>query len=384
MRPRNALRFYRIPETSRNDRVMKFQHSALNAAETTTPSPTGPPQAVLDILRREDDFLVAGHSSPDGDALGSGVALCCVLRKLGKRYRHFAAGGVPLSLDWVETAGPVLGSAEELGNFTPRWVVTLDCGAADRLDEAVLKLAAPERMLNIDHHVGNTRFAAVNWVDTNQPAVGVMVAEIAKAFGMTLGGALGEAVYLAIISDTGHFSYSNTKPETLELAAEILRAGLDVGEFNARFEKNWSPTRLKLWASALQNTALHCGGLVGVVRIDAAILDDTGATRYDCDGLVEIMRRVRGVRVAASLREDAEGSVRISLRSHGEDDVQLLAKRLGGGGHKNAAGASVAGPLRDVEALLVSHCSEMLGLGCQVKAHDLPPAIGSAPKGPAA
>ncbi|QJT10602.1 DHH family phosphoesterase [Oceanidesulfovibrio marinus] len=315
---------------------------------------------ILNILRTEDNFLVAGHATPDGDAYGSAVAVCFLLKTLGKRFVHYAANGTPPSMDWL---GHPDMAHTSLDGFTPGWSIVLDSGDISRLDPEAAAAVVPEHTVNIDHHLGNSQFGALNWVDPSEPAVGTMVAQLARRLDIPLAGDLGEAVYLAIVSDTGHFSYGNTRPETLELAAEIVRLGLDLGAFNAKLEKSWTPQRLQLWSHALGESVLHCDGKIGMVRIRKDILEQTHSTRYDCDGLVEIMRRVKSVRIAVSLRETEDG-VKVSLRSHGDDNVQQVAQRLGGGGHKNASGATVHGTMDEAEQLIVRYGSEILGLGC--------------------
>ncbi|WP_167590413.1 DHH family phosphoesterase [Oceanidesulfovibrio indonesiensis] len=322
---------------------------------------------ILHVLRTEDDFLVAGHATPDGDAYGSAVAVCHLLSRMGKQFRHYTSAGAPDTFDWlVHPEAP----RSSLQGFIPSWSIILDSSDSDRLDPEVRDALVPERTVNIDHHLGNSLFGALNWVDASEPSVGTMIAKLAHGLDIPLTGDLGEAVYLAMVSDTGHFSYGNTRPETLELAAEIIRLGLNPGDFNAKFEKSWTPQRIRLWSHALGSAVLHCGGQIGVIRINRDILRNTGADDHDCDGLVEVMRRLKSVRIAVSIRETDNGHVKVSMRSHGNDNVQLVAKHLGGGGHKNAAGATVAGTMDDVEQLIVHHGSEVLNLTCPDKACD--------------
>ncbi len=316
---------------------------------------------ILNVLRNEDDFLVAGHATPDGDAYGSAVALCILLDKLGKRFYHYTSAGVPDAFEWLAHPDAPHSS---LDNFVPSWSLILDSSDIERLDPEVSEVIDPERTVTIDHHLGNSLFGALNWVDVSEPSVGTMIAKLAKGLDIPLTGDLGEAIYLAMVSDTGHFSYGNTRPETLELAAEIIRLGLDPGEFNAKLEKSWTPQRLKLWSHVLGAATLHCDGQIGVIRISQDILRRTGSDRSDCDGLVEVMRRVKSVRIAVSISEADNGYIKVSLRSHGNDNVQLVASHMGGGGHKNAAGATVSGTLDEVEKLVVHHGSEVLNLRC--------------------
>lgn len=327
---------------------------------------------VRQILEREDDFVVAAHATPDGDALGSTCALGWILTGLGKNFRLYNASGIPDMFDWLACPAPVCTSLGQVhaDGFTPkRWII-LDCGARHRLGLELAEALDPGLVVNIDHHLGNDGYGAVNWVDTSFPAVGEMIAALAKDLGQPLSGPLGEAVYLAIASDTGNFTYGNTRAETMELAASIVRQGLSVGAFNAKYMKHWSMNRLKLWSEALAGAELHCGGAVGVVRVTSEQLARTSTSSYDLEGLVNFIRRVKGVRVAAMLRQDNATKVKFSLRSDGDDDVQRVAAGLGGGGHRNAAAGFVQGDLDQAGERLVRAITQELGLAeCSEEPH---------------
>jgi phosphoesterase RecJ-like protein len=318
-----------------------------------------PRSEIADILRREDGFLVASHSNPDGDALGSTVAMGHLLAALGKRFALYNQSGVPAVYHWLPLPGPVHTQAPVNGTT---WTMVLDCGAAHRVGDALEPFLEPKRTINIDHHLGNPNFGAVNWVDTTMSSVGEMVANLAHDLDIPLSGPLGEAVYLAMVTDTGSFTFGNTQPRVLSLAAEIIGLGLDVADFNHRLQNNWSPGRLALWSLVLGRARYAHDGKVGLVRITREDMERTNTTALDTDNLVNMVRRVRGVQVAVSLREDAPRRIKFSLRSSGETNVQAMAATLGGGGHKNAAGGTVESDLDTAEAVVEAAVAKGLGL----------------------
>lgn len=319
-------------------------------------------RAIAQILTSEDDFLVVSHEGPDGDAIGSTVAMGYVLQALGKRFMLYNPSGMPEHFDWLRVPGPVHSSLTDLHDFTPRWVIVLDCGDPFRMGKELLKAIEPENIINIDHHVGNPMFGAVNWVESTMAAVGEMVGLLVRDLELSLDGGLGEAIYLAIVSDTGNFSYGNTKPEIMELAAEIMRAGLDAGDFNAKYQNQWQFRRINLWSEVLGAATLYCRGQVSVVRISQEVLERYEATPADCEGLVEFMRRVKTVRVSISLREERKNMIKFSLRSHGPDNVQRVALQFSGGGHRNAAGGLISDSMANAEQLLLAAVGRIMGI----------------------
>ncbi len=310
-----------------------------------------------------DNFLVASHENPDGDALGSTAAMGYILEYLGKDYRLYNASGVPEHFSWMQFPRPVLYSLDHLDDFKPDWVITLDCGDPFRIGKELLKFVEKKQIINIDHHIGNPQFGVFNWVDPGFPAVGEMVAQLADEVGLKLCGNLGEAIYLAIVSDTGNFCYGNTRPETLELAASIVRCGLNPGDFSNKYLNQWTLNRLRLWSEVLSKATIYCDGKVGILCVTQEQLDQTGTSRHDCDGLVEFIRRVKSVRVAAILREDREEYIKISLRSFGDDDVQKIALKFGGGGHRNAAGGVIAAAIEEAMPILLEAIVEGMSFG---------------------
>lgn len=314
------------------------------------------PAELAELLKRHDRVLVAAHTNPDGDAVGSSVALGWALREMDKNVLLYNATGFPEYLSWLRLPSPLFTSLDRLPS-PPELVVGLDCGDADRLGPDLRSLLEVVPSVNIDHHPGNSGYGSLyNWVDPAMAATGEMVGLLAEALGVPLSGALGEAVYVALASDTGSFAYGNTTPGSLRLAARLMESGLNLPAARARLDNTWTEPRLRLWGRLMQEARLLEDGRLAVALAGRTLLEETGAGREDLEGFVEQLRRLRGVRVALTLRETEPGAdgrpgSRASLRSSDGDDVRAVAVQFGGGGHKNAAGATL--PLEPERALAV-------------------------------
>lgn len=319
-----------------------------------------PAAQVAEELRRGSSFLVAAHYHPDGDALGSTAAVGWLLRRLGKPFVLYNESPRPRQFDWLALPGEL---TNDLPAQMPETLIILDCGDAARMGAALEGWYVPERTVLIDHHLGNPRFGRLNWVDEGYAAVGEMIGEVADELDIPLAGELGQAVYLALTTDTGHFSYGNTSPRCMEMAARIIRLGLEPGPFNARLTNTMTRQRLALWSRTLADMRFHFDGRLAVVRASLADLAATGAGQEDVDGLVNMARSVRGVEAAVCLRQDDAERVKFSLRSTGDVDVRAVAVSFGGGGHKNAAGCSVPAGLDEAERLLVEAAGRLLFAG---------------------
>lgn len=321
------------------------------------------PQArIAALLRDADDIIITTHANPDGDAIGSLGAMGHVLATLGKRFCLCNVSGVPSHLSWVPLPGQVYTSFEELP-FQPRLAIVLDCGDEKRPGEALRAPLAALPSINIDHHQGNPLFGTVdNWVEPQRAATGEMVAEIALALGQPLAGALGECLYLALVSDTGSFSFGNTSARVLSLAAEIVGNGLDVAALTERHDNQWSFARMQLWGRLMQEMRLAFDGTVAISVIPDALIESCGARRADLEGWASQMRKVRGVRVSVMVRGNGPEGSKVSLRSTGPDDVRAVAARFGGGGHRNAAGVEMSLPPEEASRQVVAALGEQLGL----------------------
>ena len=300
-----------------------------------------PRREIARRIREGRSFLVAAHAAPDGDALGSTAAMGFILEALGKSFVLLNDSPVPPQYGWLELPAPLLSTPPDADYDL---ALVLDCGDGPRLGD-LQSLLDPARMAVIDHHLGNPGFGAVNWIDPGHCATGEMVALLAKDLGVPLVGPLAEALYTALATDTGFFSFGGTTATCMEIGAELIRGGLDVGATGARIKNQWTMHRIRLWSEALGELRLADHGRVGVIRVSQEMLRRTGAGPEDCEGLVNNALRVRGVVAAILARELPEGGVKFSLRSIGAVNIQPVAASFGGGGHKNASGGKLSEPL---------------------------------------
>lgn len=328
-------------------------------------------QAALErSLRGAKRVLITTHVTPDGDALGSAFALAHIARHLGAEVRVLSVSGIPGLLAWLPRPAPVVRQVAELNGWTPDLVVFADCGDARRAGPEMAAFAdrgqAPApgwekaATVNIDHHISNPGFARLNWVEADRAATGELVGLLAEHVGLELAGDLGEAIYLALVTDTGNFTFSNTSGGSLAMAARIVRAGLNVAAFTDKVENNWNLERMHLWGRLMSEISLHADGAIAVSCVPRHYLDERGLGKDDLEGYASWLRRLEGVRVALFIREDAPGRCKISLRSMGDYDVRAVAELYGGGGHASAAGAELELPPDEVSSIVLAELAARL------------------------
>jgi len=312
------------------------------------------------VLRERDKILVAAHEDPDGDAIGATAAMGWLLQALGKCFALYNASGLPPNYAWVRLPQPLLSSLEAVP-FTPELLVVLDCGEMRRLGpEARLLEKLPA--LHLDHHQGNPYCGVPggHWVDPRMAAVGQMVAEVTRAANLPLSGGLAEGVCLALVSDTGSFSFGNTNAAVFRLMADLLDEGLEFTKLRERMDAQWNLARSTLWGRLLGRVESLCGGRLTLCVIRQEDITACGALASDLEGFVEFLRRQKDTKIAATLREDEPTRCKLSLRSFGAVDVRTLALRFGGGGHRNAAGAKIAAPVDEVLEKVIAAAREIL------------------------
>ena len=307
---------------------------------------------VADEIRQAPKLLLTTHENPDGDALGSLLAMHEILRLLGKDSVMFmAADEFPLPYEYrsmpFET---VVGSPPE--DVDERVVVFLDCGNIDRMPVDFLHRSGVH-ILNIDHHHDNTRFGTVNLVDGSASCTAEIVYALAKELGVDLTPPIAEALYVGLITDTGRFMYENTTPEAHRMAAELIEAGVDANAVYRRLYEDLPFSRLRLLARALGSVERYDSGALTLSYLTRRDFEETESLEADSEGIVDHLRAVEGTAVAALVRdllaEGREGRRKVSLRATNHRvDVSRIARDLGGGGHRQAAGFSTGLPLPDL------------------------------------
>lgn len=300
-----------------------------------------PAEEMAAIIQQFDNIVIVAHGSPDGDAIGATGAMGSLVKALGKRFVLYNATGIPDYLEWVPLPGKLVTKPSAIP-FKPGLIIVLDCGDAWRMGKELLAVFPEYPSVNIDHHLGNPMFASLgNWVDPGMAATGQMVAAVADAAGVPLTGELAQCVYLSLVSDTGSFTHGNTSAAVFTLAARLVANGLDAAAMREKLDNQWSMPKTKLWGKLMQTLSLECDGMVAVCPVTMEEIGSFGAVREDLEGFAEQMRRIKGVRVAMLIRQDPGNRCKLSLRSSGSDDVRSVAALFGGGGHLNAAGATI-------------------------------------------
>ncbi len=306
-------------------------------------------------LRRADDVAVVTHIHPDGDALGASGAVAMALERLGKRAACACDDPKPHNLAFL----PVRVYPPEGFPFVPRYVLVCDAGSEERIGRCAALLKGADGIATLDHHGTSEGLGEVRVIDSGAAAAGVLALALIRALGVPLTGDMASCLYAAVATDTGNFSFRNTDPAALRAAAECLEAGIDLDDLNFRLFRARRRQKTRLIGAALDGMSFLMDGRLAVIRVDRAMLDRCGAESEDIDTVVNFGMDTEGVEVSLLLEQRGD-AVKVSLRSRGDIDVSALATRLGGGGHKNAAGATVEGTMAEAETLLVRMIGEIL------------------------
>lgn len=294
--------------------------------------------AILEALRRGERFLICSHSRPDGDAVGSMLAMGAMLERMGKRADLVTADGVPLIYRRLPGAGDIRHAQSVQGLYDA--VILLEC---DGLERAGLRGLDKFFQINIDHHLTGRAYAHLNWIDCGAASVGELVYRLIVAAGIPLDAGLATCLYTTMLTDTGGFTYGSVTASTFAIARDLVAAGADPVGIARDVCYSATTSKALLLGAALSN--LKREGRVAWLWVTQKDMVRTCAAEEDCEGIVNVAVGIAGVEVAVFLRELPENRVRLSLRSKGRVNVAAIAERLGGGGHGNAAGGTVEGPL---------------------------------------
>ncbi|OGX06230.1 MAG: hypothetical protein A3G87_09970 [Omnitrophica bacterium RIFCSPLOWO2_12_FULL_50_11] len=301
-------------------------------------------------LQKKDNFLLASHVSPEGDAIGSVLALDSLLHRLGKKAMIVCEDPIPERLSFLPQDRWHL-SKEISKHRQFDALVVADCPTLERIGEASKLLGPETQVFNIDHHVSNVRFGHYNYIRPEACACGEVVCEIFKRFKLKINRDEATALYVSIATDTGSFKYSNTTVKSHEIASELIQTGIDIEKINDALYATYSLQTIQLYSvllSKIQTTPDRMVAWAGLSRED---LKKTGGTYEDTEGFIDFLKYIKEVQFAFFMSEldgPEKGFIRVSFRSKGDYDVSQVAVRFGGGGHKKAAGCTISGSLEEV------------------------------------
>jgi phosphoesterase RecJ-like protein len=324
-----------------------------------------PVRQIRDEIMRRQRFLLASHARPDGDSIGSQLAMAFALEALGKQVRIVNADPAPEhyqdfpGMDRIEIAGSASADVDA--------VIVMECSDLTRTGVTGLEGAF---LINIDHHAGNRLYGAVNWHDESAAACGEMVFDLIRELGVPLTLEIATHVYLAILTDTGSFHHSNITPRTFDICRQTVEAGVNPAAMARRVFDSNSFGKLKLIGALLDSMELLDDGRLALLYMDDAMLEACNCTNNDTEGLINLPLTAREIQAVVFFKVGPTGEVRVSMRSKYDVDVRQVAGAFGGGGHKNAAGFTVTGSLEEVRPRIVELIVQAIAHGLQSRPSD--------------
>lgn len=309
--------------------------------------PEDPLAAILQVLRDGERFLICSHSRPDGDAVGSVLAMGMLLEQMGKQVDMVSADRIPTIYRELPRAGSIRPAQRVHGPYDA--AILLEC---DGVGRSKLRGLEPFFLINIDHHVSARPYADLNWIDQCAASVGELVYKLAKTAGATVTPEMATCLYTTVLTDTGGFCYGGTRASTFELARDLVLAGAEPVAIAQQVCFSTSTSKILLLAAALGN--LKREGRLAWLWVTHQDMVRTCAAEEDCEGIVNFALCISGVEAAVFLRELPDRHIRLSLRSKGRVNVAAIAGKLGGGGHEAAAGCTLEGPLSDALEMILS------------------------------
>lgn len=326
---------------------------------TAEVSPEVASKQVAERIRAGKNFLITGHRNPDGDALGSGLALQGLIRKMGKEARVVVRDGFAKPLYNIPGAREVTISDSLPADYPKAYdaVFTMECPEVERCGFPIL----PGPVVNIDHHLGNTMYGEVNYLDLDAPSVGEMILQLNRNhLKLPLDRDIATAMYVSVGTDTGFFRYHNTTLRTFEAAEELVRAGVVPGDVSLWINESVTRGSVRLLGLCLNTMELTEDGRIATIELPKHFFDQAEATPEDTEGIVNYGRMIEGVLVSALLKEGNDSATRVSMRAKPGVDVQAIAAMFGGGGHKAASGCTIPLPMAEAKKKLLGLLKEIV------------------------
>src|SRR5262245_45740610 len=322
----------------------------------TTNSPD-PLQQIVDAIRTRRRFVLSSHSRPDGDSIGSQLAMVYALREMGKEAVAVNADPAPPPLMQFPGVPDIRIAPQVDGDFDA--AIIMECGDLGRTGVNGLDRFF---VINIDHHPGNTNYGQLNWFDASAAACAELVYDLVRALDIPLTVNIATHIYLAILTDTGSFHYSNISPRTFEICGACLEAGVDPVLVARNVYDSNNMGRLKLFGSVLSAMQIDSTGHIAIVYVDHEMARAAGGTYEDTEGLITLPLTVKEIEAVVFFKQIEGEEYRVSMRSKGDIDIGAIAKEFGGGGHKNAAGCTVRGGIDALQKLFIEKIEKAIEL----------------------
>jgi len=311
---------------------------------------------IINELRKAPEVALFSHVSPDGDCIGSTLAVAQALKKMGRKVTVYNRDPIPHYLNFLPGVGLF---SEEIVQDLPKLTLFIDCADFERAGYP-REIFMGTKIINIDHHISNKSFGTLNWIQTDAAASGEIVYALIQELGVEIDVDIATNLYTAIATDTGLFQYSSTTPQTHRLAAELMEKGINLIELHHYLFNQKPLAQLKLLKHAIDKLELHFKGQLAVMTLSREDFRESGAIDSQSEGLINHARTIEGVEVAVILREIEPEGVRVGLRSNLWFDVNTVAAKFGGGGHYRAAGCTLTTSLNQAKEQIIHEIGEVI------------------------
>ncbi|MBQ8227462.1 MAG: bifunctional oligoribonuclease/PAP phosphatase NrnA [Clostridia bacterium] len=311
------------------------------------------PKKVAEILKEQDNILILVHAHPDGDTLGCGYSLCRSLISMGKNARVSCSDPIPSKYNYL------FNDIEEK-SFEPDFIVAVDVADTKLLGKENEELYKDKVDLCIDHHGSNRLYAKRTYLDANAAAACEIMLQVIKELGVEISKETADCIYTGLSTDTGCFRYSNVTPRTMIMGAEMIEKGASHADINTVMFDTKTKSYLELQRLCLGGLEMHFDGKCSLITVTQEMFKKSGSDESECDAIASLSRQVEGVVIGATLRERADGSFKVSLRTHEPVDASAICGKMNGGGHPRAAGCQLEGPLEEAKATLLKNIEEYL------------------------
>ncbi|MEJ5166462.1 MAG: bifunctional oligoribonuclease/PAP phosphatase NrnA [Thermoanaerobaculia bacterium] len=314
---------------------------------------------LISFLKKKNSFLILSHQHPDGDSVGSALALKCILEKLGKRARIVNTDPLPFNLRKIQGKEHWEIMEKLPGDFPSSYDGTfvLECPSLERTGYSNIKDIP---LINLDHHISNQKYGDYVIVRPEIPCIGIIIFEIAKNLDIKITEEMANYLYISLVTDTGQFCYANSTPQAFDFASQLVSFGAKPDEVSKLLYENYPASSVKLKGLLLSTLEIEKDGKVAILKFPLCFLKETNSLPQDAEGVIDEPRKIEGVEVAVMLREEEGGNIKISMRSQGNIDVERIARKYDGGGHKNAAGFTIKGNFIEAKNLILKEIGESL------------------------
>ncbi|MEA1901862.1 MAG: bifunctional oligoribonuclease/PAP phosphatase NrnA [Thermodesulfobacteriota bacterium] len=320
---------------------------------------------IINHLKNSNHIIIASHKDPDGDAIGSLIAMGLALEALNKNITLYNESFIPSAYRFLPSVERIVRQIKETNTYDT--AIILDCADFQRIGKLSSVISKIPVIINIDHHITNTRFGNFNLIDTSACAATVIIYNLLKEMALPINSAIATSIYTGILTDTGSFRFANTNKSAFAICEKMVEAGVDPYNVALPIYGRYSFGQIKLLSMALESIEISDNGKMSMMILTKNMIDETGTRPEDIHGLINYAKSIENVKVAALIHELSNGkgvskkpeNYHVSLRSDGTVDVAMIAGSFGGGGHYRAAGFNIESTLSDIKTQMLNFAVEL-------------------------